>query len=851
MIAKISLSVAMFVLLALGPAPANAADYLDAGLRQQVEILKSDYRKSPTSPDNYRQRANVTWDWLNAYAMTGRWIPVNITAFVRPNLPIQADRKAISNLNESIEDMIFLDEQPNAIGSLTADVGPHEARAFVTIQQVYKVGERPVKTGGGFLVGNHYMANYALYQTEDPTADNYVSIASDNPDVSFASDTKPLFGMHGGFRGPTPQLFFRVSSGTLRPGDTVTITYGDTTRGGRGFQMVSTSTDYLPLPLYLSFDANDRPHTLPVQPVRVTGTKIASVHGFAPSVVRPEESFEISVRAEDRYYNRAIGSVPAFEVFANDRLIGTTPAQNKAIHVLKDVRLEAPGIYQITIKSKDGKYAGVGNPILVSKDAQKIYWGETHGHSGFAEGMGTPERFMQWAKEDARLDFVTHSEHDIWLDDAEWLRLIKNVNEASEPGKFVAYLGYEWTQQNNYGGHHNVLFRDTNNRQRISTQFYPNLTDLYTGLRNGSDAKDVLVIPHAHQAGDYRQTDPSLEHLVEIMSQHGTFEWFGKMYLKQGHQIGFVAASDNHLSQPGYTSVWRGFGSQRGGLAAVMADGNSRDQIFDAMKGLKTYATTGDRIIMDVKVNGTDMGQRAPFANERVITGRIYGTAPIDSITLVKNDMEIWSKDFMTKTSKGFGKEESFLVTFESESFPMHKNDNPRGTRGWLGWLEVKGADVAGFETTDFLNPDINYLKRDAKNPNKLYFVTGTRGDTSSIQLDLKNIKRNASIQFGLEEALESGSPTRFRPPKVTPKSEVALRFKDIKDGITSVELPIDVYKDRISLRHINTTGESNVDFEVKDTSMLQGDYYYVRVKQSNDAMAWSSPIWVGGYPAR
>jgi len=42
-----------------------------------------------------------------------------------------------------------------------------------------------------------------------------------------------------------------------------------------------------------------------------------------------------------------------------------------------------------------------------------------------------------------------------------------------------------------------------------------------------------------------------------------------------------------------------------------------------------------------------------------------------------------------------------------------------------------------------------------------------------------------------------------------------------------------------------------DVRFEVKDMGQLQGDYYYVRVDQTNDAMAWSSPVWVGGYASR
>ena len=43
-----------------------------------------------------------------------------------------------------------------------------------------------------------------------------------------------------------------------------------------------------------------------------------------------------------------------------------------------------------------------------------------------------------------------------------------------------------------------------------------------------------------------------------------------------------------------------------------------------------------------------------------------------------------------------------------------------------------------------------------------------------------------------------------------------------------------------------------DVEFEYTDTeSAEEGDYYYVRVTQLDGGMAWSSPIWVGGYSVR
>ena len=844
-----SLAMALFVTVLASDA--FAGDYLSKDLRERVEALKTAYRAAPTRPDTYADRARVAWDWLNAYAMTGKSIPVNTTAAIRPEVPTRVTPRNAAEFDYYLDELILLDEQPNAIGQLTSDLGPYESRSLVTITQRYVVGERAVTTGGKFVIARHFMPGYGVFQANDPAADDYVTITSDRAGVTFARDEEKVSGMHGGFRGAQPVLAFRVSEGTLQPGDTVSITYGDTRGGSRGFRMGPASTDFLPVPIYLDFDGSGHDYALPIQPIQVTGTVIAAVHAFAPSVVRPGERFDMSVRAQDRYYNRALPPIPALTVFVNGEPFRDLPPTDEAINVLKGLSFTEPGVYRVSIASADGKIRGVGNPILVSADAQKVYWGETHGHSGFAEGIGTPDRFMQWAKDDARLDFVTHSEHDIWLDDFEWQKLIRNVKEYSEPGRFIAYPGYEWTTQNLYGGHHNVLFRDTADRERIPTQLYPTLSRLYFGLRSHYDTNDVLIIPHAHQSGDYRQSDPEMERLVEIMSQHGTFEWFGKMYLNHGHEVGFIAASDNHLSQPGYTSTWAGYMSQRGGLAAVRAEANTRDGIFDAMKSLKTYATTGDKIILDVSLNGTEMGQRSAFAADRAIVGRVIGTAPIDTITIVKNDQEIWHKDYLTADDGRFKETEQFYVSFESPSFPMQPNDNARGTRGWLGTLEVVGAEITDFSATDFFNPDVNVLERDEANPSMLHFVTGSRGDASSIKLTLKNIGKRAKISIKLDAARENGSPTIFRPAKVTPATSIDLAFRDLKRGQVSEVIPFDVYNDKVTLRRVIDTGPDDVTFQFTDTGNLQGDYYFVRVRQANDAMAWSSPIWVGGYPTR
>ena len=834
-------------LLATGVA-AQRADYLEADLRARVEKLKADVAERPTDANTVRHRTDVLWDWLNAFSMTGGYLPVNLTTVARR--PAPSSEAGLAAIDAYVRELTVLDERPEALGRLSADTGPFEARSRATFTQTWEVGTQEVAAGGGIAVPRHFIANYGAFQT-DPSDDNLVSIATSNASARFVADETPIAGMHGGFRGAAPVLFFRLAEGRLGPGDTVTVTYGDRSGGGRGLLMPTFSSDRMPFPLYVAFEEGGHLFSLPIQHIRVTGTELAGVHGFAPSVVRPGASFDLAVRAEDRFYNRAKGPYPVWHVHANGERIGELAAGEDPIVVLGDVRFDEPGVYRISIASADGSIAGVANPILVSPDASPVYWGDTHGHSGFAEGIGTPDRFMTWAKDDARLDFVTHSEHDIWTDDFEWETLKRNVATYSEEGRFIAYLGYEWSTRNLFGGHHNVLFRTPQDRLRVPTQFFPTLSDLYAGLRNHHDPADVVVIPHAHQSGNYRLGDPKLQPLIEIMSQHGTFEWFGQAYLRHGHQVGFTAASDNHLSQPGYTAPRGGGLAQRGGLGGVLAEELSRDALFDSLKAARAYATTGDRIILQATVNDGVMGQRVPFAAERHIAGRVIGTGPIDTVTVVRNGEDLWQMDYATANQDGrLQQEETFHLTFASPSVPMHRGDNPRGWRPWRGTLEVTGAQLEAATPTDFFNPDMQRIETDATGV--VHFATLTRGDTSSLRLTLNGIERNARVRLVLEAGSETGGgPPIYRPHATVPASTVELPLSELRDGTVQRTLPFDIYEDTVTLRRLVTDGPDDVRFELDDTGTIQGDYYYVRVKQVNDASAWSSPVWVGGYSNR
>ena len=834
-------------------APEASPEGTPTGLRSDIEALKRAVGEAPTDAGSIAARARVLADWVDAHALAGRpgspFAPdVRRYATVPPTG--EAAIAAGARVDALVREYRLRDEEPEALGSLVGDTGPFVAGSLATITQTWTAGSRGIAPGGGVWVARHFNTVYGAFQTDDPAGQDYVTVTTSDADAVFEAETIMARGPHGGFRAPEPAVAFRVTGGAVDPGETVTVTYGDTSGGGPGLRVTTVSGEHVPMPLYVDIDGSGDWFMLPLQPFEIVGAKATGVHGFAPSVVAAGEPFEVSVRAEDDWYNRATGDIPGFEVWVDGAVAATTEAGAEPIQAV-ELTIDEVGPHWIDLRSMDGALVGEANPILVEEAPERrIYWGDTHGHSGYAEGIGTVDYFMRFARDDARLDYVTHSEHDTALDEAEWRLMRDTVSQYDAPGQFIPYLGYEWTVRAwTGGGHHNVLFRTTAGRERVSALEYPTLSSLYQGLREKHDPADVVVIPHAHNPGDARNSDPVLEPLIEVMSMHGTFEWFIRNYLGNGHQVGFVAASDDHLSHPGYAAPSRNSLAQRGGLGAVLAPERSRDAIFDGMKARRTYATTGDRIILDVSLNGAGMGERTAFATERTVRGRVIGTAAIDTVTVFKNDVPIWSREHLTATGAAAESSTALHLSFHSDATPLHWGDPPRGWRHWQGTLTLLGGTVADARLTDEANPNWQYLERDG---NEVRFHTITRGDASTIVLTVTDLSDEAMVDIRLDETRETGSaPPIYRPPVTIAATGVQLPVAQTVAGAVRATMPIPDYDDYVELRRVGA-GVRDVAFEFTDTSTpRQGDYYYVRVLQANDAGAWSSPIWVGGYPPR
>jgi len=830
-------------------------DYMGAATRAAVERLKAAVAADPTGDGNFKDRVLVLYDWVNAYALRGEPTHPDLPALVAgmngPAFPTQGERVRhgqFEAFDAHVRTLTALETNPRLVGTLTAaSQGPLVVDTHASFRQTYTVGEAMLTPGGGLVVPNHFLFAFAELQTADPKADNYVSANTSRPGVELAAETYPVSGMFSTQLGVSfaQRLFFRIVRGELRRGDTFTVTYGDRSGGSRGLLLAQFSNSAVRFPIWVLTGERGLLLVPREADLPLVGGAAVGVHGFVPSIVGLGEAFDLSVRTEDLYRNRASGGAPAYRLMLDGGTVREIAASDDAITLVKGLRLTRPGVHRFTLVSADGKITGKANPVLAEADPlERVYWGETHGHCGFSEGMGKVDDYYAFARDEARLDFTCLSEHDIWLDAWEWAEMRRSSLRFDRPGAFVTFLGYEWTVQVAYGGHHNVIFRGLGDAQPVTSQRAPTLPDLYRGIRAANAPRDVMIIPHAHMTADATQNDRELEPLVEIVSEHGTFEFLGQRYLANGFQLGFVGASDNHSGHPGYKTrpVGRFYYDGYGGLAAVYASARRRDDLFDAMKDRRTYATNGERIILKARLNGQRMGRIVPLSDRCVVEGAAYGTGPIQSITLVKNGRDLRTLDF-DAPSAGLSPEGE-LIELRFSSISEGKGlAASRTRREWAGQLVVSGAEIVGVTCPEA--EALNYLTEWARpsplDPQAVDFQFKTRGDANAIRLKLKGDLSRVRIRIAL-----SGARTPFdqTTPVPAPGAQaIELTARDEYPG--TARTAAGVFDDKIRVRRIRPSDQQDRPFRFEDAAR-DGDNYYVRIVQSDGGTAWSSPGWIG-----
>lgn len=554
------------------------------------------------------------------------------------------------------------------IGSARLE-GPAEAEVMShqTWTLVYTVGKAGIAPGGGIRVGMRHVVQWTPPQTEKPEEIGYLTVKTDPPvptsiyiEYQGTPGPKRLSGAHFPWQN---MIEVTLPERGLDPGDTIRVTYGDRSGGSRGIRVQPFDEEDFTFKTYV--DAHGHGDYLPIN--NSPTVDIVAADPFRLGVVMPsdagiDEPTWCIVRVEDRYGN------PATRYRGTVRFTATDPTSklpqpytfteaDRGVHRFENVLFKSEGAF--TLHVTDGEFERRGNPVRVHerRPDNLLLWGDLHGHTLFSDGRGTVEQFYDFADRVAGLDVCAVTDHAFEIVDWMWEHSKDVTNDVYEPGRFVTFQAYEWSGQTAVGGDHNVFFLDDDpplHRSRTmynyrNLQMYHGPTpqinhveDLFAMLVRDHEHRRVFCIPHwGGRRGNPEWHDPRVQRMVEVFSEHQRSGDWMLTFLRNGHRLGIIASTDGHYGNPGYgylkpTYDWT---TQEIGMAAVAiyAPERTRESVFDALYNRHVYATSGDRIILDVRADEFVMGSEIVTANAPTIDINAIGTDVIQRVEIKKN----------------------------------------------------------------------------------------------------------------------------------------------------------------------------------------------------------------------
>jgi hypothetical protein len=724
------------------------------------------------------------------------------------------------------------------------------AGALGTWRLTFSVGGSGLASGGRIRVHTDTDTDWGVPQFVDATADDYATLQ--RPRGS---------SLHVLIEGHRSLLI--VNDGrALELGEEIVVTLGDRSwgSGGSRAQTFQEENHYFLFAVDLTGDGTFT--ELPDPPsVRVIGGEPASLVVLAPSLVEVGERFDVCLKVEDAWGNPTTlsGAIADLDAEGVWLPVGsyTFRPQDGEIGRLVACRCKSVGVHGVRARLRGEGLQATSNPILCveKRGAYGLYWGDPHG--GQLVSARKIQRFFRFARDIARLDFVGYQRNDHQLSDEDWAAQQKAEREFYEPSRFVPLPGYEWSGPTEAGGHHNVYFRQYGRAVRRCRQdslggpsdangLLPHIRDVYEFYRDS----DVLLTPHVGgNHADLSFHEPSLEPAIEVVSTHGTFEWFLEEALRRGYRVGVVGGSDGYTGRPG--AEYPGRQDRRyakGGLTALYAEDLSLESVFDALRARRCYATTGARILVQFEADGHMIGEEYTTEIPPTLSVRVSGESPIEAVEVFRGlaRIAVFPKDERRDENR-------LRITWEGAS-----RESSYSGVVWDGVLRLNKATIEGVRTLRFDSPRSSAHQ---EGRHSLRWHSVSCGYRTGIEVQLEEVA-DVSFELSVQTALITRprfgglgalSPVRtpLRRTSYAPAERITTRLRLSELASCPRVLNLGALGRRIVMslapRH---DASSVVELAFQDRSIYPGlNPYWIRVTQEDLEMAWTSPVFVNFHP--
>jgi hypothetical protein len=532
----------------------------------------------------------------------------------------------------------------------------------------FRAGPHGIAVGGQIHFMPEPFWGWSVPQTTRPDRGGFTRVTTDAEGVELEA-----FSVGTAVAG---YLVIEVGGRALQGDEQVRIEYGVE---GRGALVDRHAERGAHLWFYVDGDGDGIRGLMTDSPtVDVLAGPAARVVATTPSIVRPGEPFFLNLALLDMHGNDGVefeGTVhiqnrpPSWNV-PDEVHLTLEDGGHKRIEILA----ESSGVVRLAVEVQVGEtlLRSEAGPTWIDAHAERVFWGDLHGHSNFSDGTGEPNDWFDYARHTAALDFVCLTDHDHFgvrfIDQSPdlWEQLCAVARDHHVTGQFVTLSGYEWTSW--IHGHRHVVFFDD------SAEMFSSVDERYQTPRQlwlALEGRNVLTFAH-HSAGDPIPTnwtfrpDPILEPVTEVMSVHGSSEAadsprlvrnprpgnYVRDVLDRGVALGFIGSGDSHDGHPGLSHLspvygWRPGRTAKdvermgtGGLAAVMGEKLTRGGLLAALRARNCYATSGPRMILQATLEGHPMGSSVPAQDVgpgASIDVLILGTVGLTRLDLVRS----------------------------------------------------------------------------------------------------------------------------------------------------------------------------------------------------------------------
>ncbi|MDZ7290454.1 MAG: DUF3604 domain-containing protein [candidate division KSB1 bacterium] len=633
--------------------------------------------------------------WQKLMNVKGGWMPLNTLKFLDGH---KHGRRSVI-LFHMIAGVIFLIcplglimAQTKKQQAMMTIISPQTAmvRTPGTWRLSFVIQADSMAIGGGLKI--RFVKGFSQVQNEDPNSPNYVTVSTSNPraTVSITSIDQRDRQVPWDWDRNAWVVTAMVGQRALSRGDTIHVVYGANPPKGR---LMASPTAFVDTVLVAyDLEASGIYRELAQKPlIAILPRAPYRLRGYLPTTSQVGMPAILKIVVRDEYDNLATSFVGTMVLSATDSLailpktVELTPSDSGRKNV--EVRFQTRGVHYVKLRalgmSPDSLWQVRSNPVKVTLQPQyyQIYWGDLHSHSCFSHDGHGRDSFRK-ARDVACLDFYALTDHTSndykthgGLTQQEWEATKRNVIRYHAPGQFVTFPAYEFSAVAP-SGHHNIYFNAPDDRIAEIPVFADNIYLQVQKVWELKDAVlpagiDMLTIPQHtgviwHSEAVTRPwvsfgegfANPQLRTLIEMYSAHGSSEWYapehplsyrslwqgerdcasGPHYAQDawavGEMLGVIASSDDHSSRPGQEYY---------GLTAVYARELTRDAVWDALKKRRTYATTGQRMIVQFNIDDFLMGSQIKLETGKYpkINLQVDGTDDLDFVEVLRWD---WRK---------------------------------------------------------------------------------------------------------------------------------------------------------------------------------------------------------------